>query len=332
MDDPQGLDQLELGPATVTPVAPAAPGAATPAWGGDFRPFWVGDPGRAANARSYPDHDNWDYRDTVLDGVALLGGEDTPPMVLRAASTRGRSHRYSGKVRQDAYAFRCDGRFVVAGVADGVSSGPLSHVAANIVSQHGCHMIINQLGTTPPESLDWADLLLVLSKKVLSAGHRRLAPALPAGAELTSEEIAGQLSTTALFAVVDMRPEYGLHPVHIFSYGDTSAWILRSGSRWEPQQPVKNADALVASSATDALPYYPEQPLPVVRAELGRQDVLVLISDGIGDPLGDGTGSVGAFLAEKWRHPPEPLEFAAHVDFARRSHDDDRTAVAVWPT
>ena len=319
MDDP--VDQLELGPSV----------AETPAWGGDFRftPFWVGDPGRAATVRAYPDPENWDHRDTVLDGVVLRGEEGVPPMVLRAASTRGRAHRYTGTVRQDAYAFRCDGRFVVAGVADGLGSAPLSHVAANIVSQHGCHLIATRLGAGPPEALDWAELLHVLSRKVLSAGHRRLAPGRPE--ELTVSEIATQLATTALFAVVDMRPVDGFRVVHIFRYGDTSAWILRSGHHWEPQQPVKNEGTEVASSATDALPYLPERPPAPIRVYLGQNDVLALISDGIGDPLGNGTGTVGAFLAEKWRRPPEPLEFAAHVDFARRSHDDDRTAVAVWP-
>lgn len=300
-----------------------------PAWRGEFRfaPFVVGDPGRAAAAPSYPDEDNWDYRDTVLDGLVLRGGAGLPNLTLRAASVRGRSHRFEGKVRQDAYAFRCDGRFAVAAVADGVSSGPLSHVASNIVSQHGCHMVIKQLETTPPEALDWGQTLTVLSTKVLNAGMRRL----PDGDGLDSAAIAKQLSTTVLFAIVELRPVEGHHPVHILAYGDTSAWILRSGMRWEPQQAVKNAGNEVASSATSALPYLPERLPPVVTTGLGRDDVLVLISDGLGDPLGDGAGPVGGFLARQWQRPPEPLAFAAHVDFARRSHDDDRTAVAIWP-
>lgn len=299
-----------------------------PAWQGEFRftPFAVGDPGRAATAPSYPDPENWDHRDTVLDGVVLRGAEQVPAMTLRAASVRGRSHRFEGRVRQDAYAFRCDGRFVVAAVADGVSSGPLSHVASNIVSQHGCHMIVQQLATTPPSALDWGDLLHVLATKVINAGRRRLP-----GDDLEPAEVARQLSTTALFAVVEMRPVDGHRPVHLLAYGDTSAWALRAGVRWEPQQEVKNDGVAVASSATRALPYLPERPPMAVTTLLGPDDVLVLISDGLGDPLGDGDTPVGSFLAEQWRRPPEPLAFAAHVDFARRSHDDDRTAVAIWP-
>jgi hypothetical protein len=69
----------------------------------------------------------------------------------------------------------------------------------------------------------------------------------------------------------------------------------------------------------------------VIHAELGPQDVLVLMTDGVGDALGDGTGPVGDFLAERWRVPPTNLEFAAHVDFQRNTFDDDRTVVALWP-
>ena len=68
-----------------------------------------------------------------------------------------------------------------------------------------------------------------------------------------------------------------------------------------------------------------------MQAELTAQQVLVLMSDGVGDPLGAGTGEVGQTLAESWRKPPYILTFAAQVEFARRSFDDDRTVIAVWP-
>jgi serine/threonine protein phosphatase PrpC len=332
------VDRLELvypgdNGEEVPPPAPEEPVPdREPVWSGGFTPFVVGDPGRAATAPSYPDPANWDHRDTVLDGVVLRGADGLPDITLRAASARGRSHRYEARVRQDAYAFRCDGRFVVVAVADGVSSGPLSHVAANVVSQHGCHMISKQLETTPPEALDWGHTLRVLAAKVINAGRRKLRETRPDAEEVDQSVIAKQLSSTALFAVVEMRPVDRFHPVHIFAYGDTSAWVLRSGVRWEPQLPVKNEGLDVASSATSALPWLSERPPPAVRSRLGADDVLLLVSDGIGDPLGNGAGTVGTFLAEQWRRPPEPLAFAAHVDFARRSHDDDRTAVAVWPS
>jgi hypothetical protein len=56
----------------------------------------------------------------------------------------------------------------------------------------------------------------------------------------------------------------------------------------------------------------------------------VLITDGVGDPLGSGGGTVGRFLAHMWATPPEILAYAQHVGFYRKSFTDDRTAVTVW--
>jgi serine/threonine protein phosphatase PrpC len=233
---------------------------------------------------------------------------------------------------QDAYAYRCDGRHVVVAVADGVGSGRLSHVASNIVTQHGCQLVTARLATTPAAELDWGEILEVMAKKVLNAGRRRMSVAAddppPAFAD-----VARLMSTTILFVVLEMMPRPDGHlTAYVMAHGDTSAWILRHGrDAWEPLQAVKNASAEVATSATAALPYVPASRPDALVLTVGPQDVLLLASDGIGDPLSDGAGPVGAFLADRWRTAPEPLAFAAHVDFARRSHDDDRTAVALWP-
>jgi hypothetical protein len=107
--------------------------------------------------------------------------------------------------------------------------------------------------------------------------------------------------------------------------------VLRDGATWEPQQTLKNEGSTVASSRVEALPLLPPELDSPVATTLRPTDALVLMTDGIGDPLGDGSGPVGRFLAKMWSRPPAPLAFAAHVDFTRRSHDDDRTALAIWP-
>jgi hypothetical protein len=92
---------------------------------------------------------------------------------------------------------------------------------------------------------------------------------------------------------------------------------------------VKNEGAEIASSAVSPLPRR-----AVVRPEvryLRGGDVLTVITDGIGDPLGSGQGVVGRFLAEMWREPPDLLAFAQHAAFYRKSFADDRTAVVIWP-
>lgn len=113
--------------------------------------------------------------------------------------------------------------------------------------------------------------------------------------------------------------------------GDSSGWLLADGVRWVPLGDVKNAGNVIAESATACLPLLPEGDPEVVRAELAAGSALVLMSDGVGDPLGGGTGDVGRALAASWATPPHPIEFLAQVAFGRKTFDDDRAAVAVWP-
>ncbi|WP_207544239.1 hypothetical protein, partial [Mycobacterium alsense] len=62
-------------------------------------------------------------------------------------------------------------------------------------------------------------------------------------------------------------------------------------------------------------------------------EVLLIATDGIGDPLGTGQGGVGNLLRDVLTRPcpPSLIEFAHAMDFSRETFDDDRTLVAVWP-
>ncbi|QFZ16993.1 protein phosphatase 2C domain-containing protein [Saccharothrix syringae] len=312
-------------------------GAPLPAatWRGRFEPFLVGDPGRAAaRVVPVPDPDGWDRRDTVLDGIALREGRRTLAEV-RAASVRGLSHRAYGTVRQDEYAFRrtTDGRYFVIGVADGVSSGRHSHRAAVLAARWGVANLAAALSSVGPERFPWGRLLAAVADRIEQRGRDLLRDLGEADAHARStREIADHLATTVLYAVIDLAPARGAHEAHLVAVGDTSAWVLRPGGCWEPRTAVKNGNAVLASSAVRALPLPPPtEPVPV-RTRVGPGEALVLMTDGVGDPLGAGDGDVGRYLAEVWSAPPPTgLEFAAQVGFARKSFDDDRTAVAFWP-
>ncbi|MBP2333912.1 serine/threonine protein phosphatase PrpC [Saccharothrix coeruleofusca] len=316
--------------------AGSAEPAAAPAWRGRVEQFEVGDPGRAATrVVPVPDESAWDRRDTVLDGVALKDGGRRVVAELRAASVRGLAHRAYGTVRQDEYGYRRtpDGRYLVVGVADGVSAGALSHKAAVAAARRGVNMLVHALRTTAPDRMPWPDFLRAVAAEIEAIGRKRLAATGTADPHAVPlREVANLLATTVLYAVVDLVPVAGAHEVHLVSVGDTSAWVLREGGRWEPQQAVKNDGAEVHSSSVQALPLLPAALPPPVRTTVAPGEALVLVTDGVGDPLGHGAGAVGRFLAEVWAAPPASgLEFAAQAGFARRSYDDDRTAVALWP-
>lgn len=300
-------------------------------------PVLIGDPGRAFAAVK-PKHDRrFPYVPAcVVDADEMRGDLGGAGLELRAASIRGLSHRFYGTVRQDAYArvLSDDGRYLVACVADGVSASPYSHMAAEIVTRDGCRFLSDQLSEAVPEKLDWLQLLEKLVSRTVVAAHdiaRRNGDD-PPGTDL--REAGRYLASTALFAVVDLEPgEHGEHIAHVLSLGDTSAWLLAPGAAgpWTPLQQVKNSDSDVATNVTAAIPVVPAVAPEPVSVRFGPGTALVLMTDGVGDALGSGTGEVGAFLAECWATPPALLNFAAQVDFARRSYDDDRTVLAVWP-
>ncbi|WP_410564523.1 protein phosphatase 2C domain-containing protein [Amycolatopsis sp. cmx-4-61] len=301
-------------------------------------PVRIGEPGRAFTAvkpkldQRFPDVPAY-----VVDADQVHDDRSGAGLDLRAASVRGLSHRFYGTVRQDAYARMLseDGRYLVACVADGVSACEYSHVAAEIVTRIGCRNLAEQLAAVVPDELDWLQVLEKLVAQTVSAAQR-IAHRNGDDPPGTDPREAGRyLASTALFAVIDLEPgENGEHTAHVVALGDTSAWLLTAGAEvpWTPLQEVKNSDGEVASNATAAIPVVPAvAPKPVV-VRFGPGSALVLMTDGVGDALGSGTGEVGAFLAQCWATPPASLNFAAQVDFARRSYDDDRTALALWPS
>jgi serine/threonine protein phosphatase PrpC len=289
----------------------------------------IGDPGRAA-AMVVPGPDELlPFRhDMVLDGVRIPAKEGGD-VELRAASVRGLSHQYYGTVRQDEFAYLVtrDRRWLVAAVADGLSSARYSHVAANIVCRDGCRHLERQLRDRDLTELDWPALFGDIADRVIARACEAFKLREP-----HVETIAEQMAATALFAVMDLSSTRAGRRVRVMSLGDTSAWLLSPDHDmpWTALQAVKNAGSTVASASTAAVPALPRTFAPPVVTELHPGEVLVLMSDGVGDPLGGGTGDVGRFLAGAWRTPPSPLNFAAQVGFRRRSYDDDRTVLAVW--
>jgi hypothetical protein len=293
-------------------------------------PVDIGDPGRAAVTVVPRPDGRFPFHNDIVADVARIPGQ-AGELHLLAASVRGLSHLYYGKVRQDSFGHLVtkDNRWLVAAVADGVSAGPHSHVAAEIVSRVGCRLLVAQLEERAAADLDWRAVLEGVAAEIVGHARRRLELVDP-----TLLDVAGQLAATALFAVVGVEPtEEGDRPVHVMSLGDTSAWVLRPGttSAWNSLQAVKNSDSVIASSATMALPGVPVELAPPVTAGLRPGEALVLMSDGVGDPLGGGTGEVGEYLVDAWREPPDPFTFIAQVGFRRRSYDDDRTVLAIWP-
>ncbi|AYF77908.1 hypothetical protein D7D52_33420 [Nocardia yunnanensis] len=284
------------------------------------RPIVVGSPTPEFEPRAVDDsYRTWPYRpDTVLDGWTR------GPFTIRAASMRGHLHRYQGAPRQDDFAIAATDeppRLVIA-VADGVSAAPHSHIGAGLAVQYAVRWL-----TRPEQSArtDWR----VLFEHAAWALIERAATLL-ATPEVNAEQAEAIVATTLTCAVCAPHPDGGVR-VEVAGVGDSGAWLLREGRFTRIAGGKTVSDDGLTSSAVLGLPRIPDEVVPVeVVVEPGA--VLLLGTDGFGDPLGGGAGEVGAlFTTVLGARMPSLVEFAHALDFSRETFDDDRTLVALWP-
>ncbi len=280
---------------------------------GHWGPVAVGTPGADFEPRPPASPS---YRpDTVADGWS------TGDLTVRLASVRGYAHRYEGLPRQDDVAavhHPATGAVIFA-VADGVSSTPLAHIGATAACRAALAAVLSALDSGGP--VDWTRVVEHAAWQVVQQAGLALRLAEP-----DAERAEQQMASTLITGVV--RPGPGGPTAELVRVGDGGAWVVRAGRYRRLFEPPA-ADPTEKVSAVTALPR-----VPVVVASGGALtpgDVLLVATDGIVDPLGDGSGSVGAYLADRLAEPRPPLEFARDADFSRETFDDDRTLLAIWP-
>lgn len=258
--------------------------------------------------------------DTVVDGWS------NDVLTIRGASLRGHFHRYNSAPRQDDFAVHqlSDGR-VVALVADGVSQSVQSHLGATAAVSSAARWFISN-APAMTEDTDW--LALMKNAAWALAEQARITFKLD---EPDPEMAFNHMSTTLLCAVIEPAGAAGLR-ASVVSVGDSGAWLL-SDDRFTPVLGGKSVSAGgISSSAVAGLPQVPGE-LEAAVVEIRPGDVLLLGTDGFGDPLGNGSGGVGNLFRELFTgpEPPSLFEFARALDFSRETFDDDRTLVAVMP-
>ncbi|MDQ1248010.1 MAG: hypothetical protein QG597_2382, partial [Actinomycetota bacterium] len=235
-------------------------------------------------------------------------------------------HRYNGAPRQDDFAVHLmpDGR-VIAAVADGVSAAPQSHFGASAVANFAKKWL-SVYAAADTAQTDWMELIKNSAWALAERAQEmfKLERPDPAKAEL-------ELATTLTCTVVEIV-QPGTLRAHIIGVGDSGAWILRDGEFIPILGGKTPSEGGISSSAVTALPRVPSE-LSLVVVEFGAGDVLLIGTDGFGDPLGSGEGGVGNLFRELFSNGQTPslVEFARAVDFSRETFDDDRTLVAVMP-
>ncbi|NKY17469.1 protein phosphatase 2C domain-containing protein [Tsukamurella spumae] len=305
------------------PLAGLSSGGPLPAVRGTVRieQVVVGDQGPSVEPRPTADR----FRSVPFRPDTMLDGWSTRAATVRAVSLRGHLHRYDGAPRQDDVAVHAapSGR-IIAVVADGVSAALHAHIGASTATTVAVQWLLSEAPEVGAR-IAWLELVRAISWQMTERARSVL------GGEIDGEDVERGFATTMVAAVIDPNPD-GVLEVEAIGVGDSSGWILRDGE-FVPLLGGKNDGAGgLASSAVVGLPRTPSSITPV-SAVLYPDDVLLLGSDGVGDPLGSGQGGVGDLLrAVLGSTVPSMMEFGNAVDFSRETFDDDRSLVAVWPT
>ncbi len=259
--------------------------------------------------------------DTALDGADLTG------LTVRGASLRGDRHRYTKEVRQDAMGIWQIGDGVTDALlvcaADGVSSQWLSHAGAaqacSLLRDHAAPKVSKFFRADGDAWVTdlWEDLADVICREM-----NRYA----AGLRIDPKE----LSTTLAAALIELKPANPERRRYvILNVGDARAFLLREGE-FLPCLPEAHASSdAITSTATSALPTSVGNAM-TARGVLGPDDMLMVCSDGMSDPMAN--GPVRDTLAGWWggeRIPSVP-EYGWQAGYRVASYDDDRTAVCVW--
>ena len=211
---------------------------------------------------------------------------------------------------------------VIFTVADGVSSASQSHLGAAVA----CHAALNNAArqlAAGQRPIDWAQVTIAAASELTACATNLLDQDHP---EL---KVVEELMATTLVAGCVMPTDRGA-AVSVIQIGDSSAWILQEDRYRSVLEQKHHRGETIISSAVSPLPRISVHLRPA-HFQLPEDSVLLVGTDGFGDPLGDGDGKVGQLFAEHLRTPPAPRALAHLLDFSRETFDDDRTLLGIWP-
>lgn len=271
--------------------------------------------------------------DSVVEAGVL-----SPSISVGAVSIKGASHHNGDGLspRQDSYTVGKNANWIVFCVADGVSSGSLSHVAATEASKTGVWETLNALKQNDPGMIDWEIVGEAIRESVRSLGlrlaYRQVGDLVPLP-EVTDTDIAKIMSTTCELLVSPTERRNGVLRVYrIRITGDGSFYILDRELGWNRIGAQKFSDSqLINNAVSNPLPMHGAPP-QIDTWDLRPGQAAVLCTDGFGDVIGRGSLPPGRFLFEQWQNPRDTVGLLSSASFININADDDRTAAIVWAT
>lgn len=269
--------------------------------------------------------------DSVVDAGVL-----SDSVSIGVVSIKGASHHLSATPRQDSYAIGTDESWAVIAIADGVSEGKLSHVAATDAARVTVAESLRALTASTPDLIDWRDVADKAREAVRALGLRRAqqqAGGVDPAPDISDRTIARIMATTCDVLITPVERREGLLRVwRIRIAGDGSFYVLDPSRGWGLLNSGKDtASSTIDNSVSDPLPLGGDNP-DVEYWDLAPGQAAVLCTDGFGDVIGEGARPVGRYLFDAWQLPLDTVQLLWSASFVNTNADDDRTATIVWAT
>ncbi|HYQ69835.1 MAG TPA: protein phosphatase 2C domain-containing protein [Actinophytocola sp.] len=243
------------------------------------------------------------------------------PVNVVVASVIGQRHLLDGELREDGYALAVshDQTACVVAVADGVGSSVNAHEAAAVASST---VVASAMRWIADRGTGWEDHSARLVRDASEAvrgvrdhGDRR--------AETASGKTAPPAST--LTVAVLMTSNEGTE-VCWLAYGDSAALVLSVRTRQWRWLSTRDEMRVALTRALPGEPSFREHGT----LRLGRDDVLVLATDGVAEPIEHMPEPFATAIIAAVTEEMSAAKFATLLDFDMAGMVDDRTILAIW--
>lgn len=278
-------------------------------------------------------------KDISYTPIATVDMAQNGPVTAAAVSVRGLEHQDFSIFRQDATAFTvtADGRYVVGAIADGVSQGKdYAHLGADTAVKTCLRTVVDYLEAgTAMDRIPWADI----TDKVRSTLRRKAEGAFGPGND--DAALVKQIGTTAEVLIVGTSPATAEHTgasanrerflyVRAVLAGDGAGYVFSPLGIW-PTGTTKQLRDGFKSNSVAPLPADPGAAYPLVTSDwIEEGEAVMIVTDGIGDDMLDGSTDVAGFLYRELASPVPPHRLLECVSYIRYQSGDDRSVFIVW--
>lgn len=255
---------------------------------------------------------------------------------VAAGSMRGWKHQLKGEQNEDSFYLgaatdRNGKQYVVAVLADGLSSASQSGYGSRRITQMVGRGIASRIETASSVDKSWIDpelagVLAVAAQRISSYHTSDYGAPVVEPSELGERDVLVTLTVAIVEASVS---ESGTRHAVVGFIGDSPCFVLGPDG-WEKKTAVDPSEEIV-ENRTRAFPI--DKVCSTSEFDVGMDQVVCLFSDGVGNFIGHGDQklAVGEYLRSQWQKPVNLLTFLNHLSFNLNSADDDRTAIAIWP-